>query len=119
MRATYELLKILKMLGVAALFSGTIGALLPRSLDDRRRAAYLLAGPGFGITWIGGFGIAIVQQLPLVSWWSVTAIVLSLFSIQVVLFSVGVEGRRNGLVAALAITPLVGCVVAMVLRARG
>ncbi len=61
MRATYELLKILKMLGVAALFSGTIGALLPRSLDDRRRAAYLLAGPGFGITWIGGFGIAIVS----------------------------------------------------------
>lgn len=119
MRIDYELLKILKLLGVAVLFSGTVGAVLPRSLEDRRRAAYFLAGPGFGVTWIAGFLLAIRQQRPLLSWWSITAIVLSLFSLQVVLFSVGIDGRRSGVVAALAIAPLVGCVAAMVLRSHG
>ena len=119
MRLVYELLKVLKVLGVAALFTGSIGAVLPRALDDRRRFAYFVAGPGFAVTWIAGFFLAMIQQLQLISWWILTAMLLSLFSIQLVLFSVGVEGRRNGTVAALIVLPLVGCVTAMVLRAHG
>lgn len=119
MGLAYELLKILKMLGVAALFAGSIGAVFPRALDDRRRFAYLIAGPGFGVTWLAGFGLAFMQGLSLVSWWVLAAIALSLFAIQVVLYSVGVEGRRNGLVAALILVPLAGCVAVMVFRAHG
>ena len=112
----YELLKVLKLLGVAALFTGSIGAVLPRSLDDRRRFAYWIAGPGFGITWLAGFALALMQAASLVSWWVLTAIALSLFSLQVVLFSVGVEGRRTRLVASLIVLPLVACVAVMVMR---
>lgn len=119
MGLAYELLKVLKLLGVGALFAGSIGAVFPRSLEERRRFAYLVAGPGFGVTWLAGFGLAFMQGLPLVSWWVITAIALSLFAIQVVLYSVGVEGRRNGVVATLILLPLAGCVAAMVFRAHG
>jgi hypothetical protein len=115
----YESLKIAKLLSVALLFTGTIGAVLPRALEDRRRFAYWIAGPAFATTWLFGFLLAFMQQTALVTWWVITAIVLSLFSLQVVLFSVGVEGRRNGTVATLAVLPLVGCVAVMVMRAHG
>ena len=54
----HQWLEIAKLLSVAALFSGTLGAFLPESLADRQRAAYWLAGPGFGATWIAGFVLA-------------------------------------------------------------
>jgi hypothetical protein len=111
-----ELLKIVKLLGVAMLFTGTIGSVLPHDLSDRRRFAYGLAGPGFAVTWIAGFGLAYFEQLALLSWWIVTAIVLSIVSLQVVLFAVGVEGRRSIGTAIAAIVPLIGCVAVMVMR---
>jgi hypothetical protein len=110
------LLRVLKLLSVAALFSGTVGAILPRDLGDRRVFAYALAGPGFGLAWASGFGLAGLEELPLLSTWVVSAMVLSLFSLQVVLFAVGKEGRRTPLVAALALVPLVATVAVMVYR---
>jgi hypothetical protein len=41
---------------------------------------------------------------------------LSLFSLQVVLYAVGKDGRRGPIAAALAITPLVGTAALMVWR---
>lgn len=119
MGLAYDLLKLLKVLGVAALFAGSIGAVLPKSLEDRRVSAYFVAGPAFGTTWFAGFMLAMMQGISVDTWWVITAIVLSLFSIQVVLFSVGVEGRRSRKTAALIVTPLVGCVAVMILRGRG
>ncbi len=119
MAALYELLKIAKVLSVAMLFAGTLGAFVAHDLEDRRRFAYAIAGPGFALTWVCGFCLAYVQQVSLLAWWIGVAIVLSLFSLQVVLFSVGIEGRRRPGVAAMAIVPLIGCVAAMVLRAHG
>jgi hypothetical protein len=109
-------LRVLKVLGVAALFSGTIGSLLPRDLADRRRFAYGLAGPGFGVAWLAGFGLAAAEEISIASLWIIGAMALSLLSLQVVLFAVGREGRRGALVAALAIAPLVATVVLMVYR---
>lgn len=108
------LLHFVKILAVAVLFAGTVGAFLPRDLGDRRRFAFALAGPGFGATWACGFGLAAALEVPLLSTWILGAMVLSFVSLQVVLFAVGKEGRRTPLVATLAIAPLVGSVALMV-----
>jgi hypothetical protein len=110
------LLRFAKVLAVAALFAGTTGAFLARDLRDRRVFAFVLAGPGFGLAWACGFGLAASMELPLLSTWALGAMVLSLFSLQVVLYGVGKEGRRGPIAAALALVPLVGTVALMVWR---
>jgi hypothetical protein len=110
------LLKFLKAISVAALFSGTAGAFIARDLADRRRFAYLLAGPGFGGAWACGFGLAAQEEFSLLSGWILGAMALSFFSLQVVLYSVGKEDRRSGLAAALALVPLIAVVALMVWR---
>lgn len=111
-----ELLLIAKLLGVVTLFAGTIGSVLARDSADRRRFAYGLAGPGFGATWACGFGLAALKEVSLLSTFVLLAMVLSLASLQVVLYGVGKEGRRTPLVALLAIAPLVVTVALMVLK---
>lgn len=111
-----ELLKIAKLLGVSALFAGTIGSVLARDLADRRRFAYGLAGPGFGVTWACGFGLAALEEVSLLSTFILLAMALSMASLQVVLYGVGKEGRRTVVVAVLAIAPLVATVALMVVR---
>lgn len=110
------LLRFTKLLAVAVLFTGTVGAVLARDPRDRRFCAYALAGPGFGASWALGFGLAAAMELPLLSTWILGAMVLSFFSLQVVLFAVGKEGRRTPLVASLAIAPLVATVALMVCK---
>jgi len=110
------LLKFIKLLGVAALFSGTVGAFLPRDLGDRRRFAYALAGPGFGVTWACGFGLAAYEEIPILSGWLLGAMALSLLSLQVVLYGVGKDDRRSVASVALALLPLVATVALMVWR---
>ncbi len=112
----YPLLRFLKVLSVAACFAGTIGTFLPRELRDRRVFAYAIAGPGFGAAWACGFGLAGVTSASLLQWWVLASIGLSLFSLQVVLFAVGKDGRRKPAVAALALAPLVVTVALMVWR---
>jgi hypothetical protein len=112
----YPALRVVKVLAVAALFAGSIGAVLARDLADRRRFAYWLAGPGFGLAWATGFGLVAVTAVSLLSWWILGALVLSFFSLQVVLFAVGREGRRGPVTASLILLPLVATVVLMVYR---
>lgn len=110
------LLHFLKLIAVAALFCGTVGALLPRELRDRRLFAYALAGPGFGASWACGFALAAFDEVPLLSTWILGAMALSVFSLQVVLFAVGKDGRRGPWTAVLALAPLVATVALMVWR---
>jgi hypothetical protein len=112
----YALLRFLKVLSVAACFAGTIGAFLPRELRERRIFAYAIAGPGFGAAWACGFGLAGVTSASFLQWWVMASLALSLFSLQVVLFAVGKDGRRKRSVAALALAPLVATVALMVWR---
>ncbi len=109
-------LRLVKLLGVSALAAGTIGAFLPRGYDDRQRAAYGLAGPGFGVCWIAGFLMAWAQARSLLSAWILSAMVLSVFSLNVVLWGVGKDGRRGPRAAALAIGTLVATIALMALR---
>jgi hypothetical protein len=109
-------LEIAKLLAVGVLFSGTLGAFLPQALADRQRAAYWLAGPGFGATWASGFLLAWARNVSTLSWWILVAMALSIVSINGVLYATAKDGRRSGTTAVIAIVPLVLCVVVMVLR---
>jgi hypothetical protein len=110
----YPLLKFVKLLAVAALFAGSIGAVLAEDLGDRRRFAYALAGPGFAVTLGTGFGLAWVTQVSLLSWWILGALGLSLVSLQGVLYAVGKDGRRGAGIAAFILLPLIATVALMV-----
>ncbi len=109
-------LRLVKLLAVGALCAGTVGAFLPRALEDRQRAAYALAGPGFGLSWACGFVMVWAQQRSLLSAWLLGATVTSLFSLNVVLWSVGKDGRRGPIAAALGIGSLALTLALMVLR---
>lgn len=111
-------MKFTKLLGVAMLFTGTTGAMLARDLEDRRRFAYWLAGPGFALTWLLGFALAGFLGVSITVMFIVLALPISLFSLQVVLFAVGREGRRTPLTAALALLPLLATLALMVWRPR-
>lgn len=108
------LLRFLKVVSVLALAAGTVGAFLPRALEDRQRAAYWLAGPGLLFTWGLGVVIAWDRGVSLLAAWIVGAIALSLVSLQVVLWTVGREGRRTPTAAAIAIGTLLGALALMV-----
>ncbi len=112
----HQWLEIAKLLAVAGYFAGTIGAFLPERLEDRQRAAYALAGPGFGLTWFVGFILAWARSVSALSIWIVLSMALSIVSINVVLYATAKDGRRSGTTALLAIVPLMVCVVLMVLR---
>jgi hypothetical protein len=109
-------LRLLKILAVASLFAGTIGAFLPRELEDRRRAALWLAAPGLLTAYGAGFALASVASHSLLSSWILASLVLSLFSLQVVLFAVAKEGRRTSVIFGLAIVPLLVTAALMVFR---
>jgi hypothetical protein len=109
-------LRFLKVLAVAMLFAGTLGAFVAKDLGDRRRFAYAIAGPGFGLTWAVGFALAFLTQVSFLSVWILGSIALSMMAIQFVLFSVGKEGRRKPIFAVLALAPLVASVALMIWR---
>ena len=90
--------------------------MLARDIDDRRRFAYALAGPGFGACWLLGFGLAAATGQSFLSAWILGSLALSFFSLQVVLYAVGKDGRRTPLTAALILVPLIATVALMVFR---
>lgn len=107
-------LRFVKLVGVAMLATGTVGAFVPRALEDRQRFAYPIAGAGFGITWLLGVFLAFGGGVSLFAAWIVGSAAMSLVSINVVLWSVGKEGRRSPRAAAIAIALLVASLALMV-----
>ncbi len=109
-------LRLLKLLAASLYAAGVLGAFLPRDLVDRQRAAYFLMGPGFGVSWLFGFILLFARQTSPISTWSIGAMLSSLFTLNVVLWSVGKEGRRGPIGASLAVASLIGTFMLMVLR---
>ena len=108
------LLRFLKLLAVAGVFAGSIGAFVPRDLRDRRLFAYAIAGPSYGLAWLCGFGLVAQEELPFLQTWILGGLALSFFSLQAVLFAVGKDGRRGAGVAIAILAPLVATVALMV-----
>ena len=97
-------LRFLKLLSVMVTIAGVV------------RAALVLFAPGLGATWTLGFLLAQMEDVSLLAPWVLAALVLSFTSLQVVLFSVARDGRRNSVTATLALAPLVATIALMVWR---
>jgi hypothetical protein len=110
------ILKICKVLAVATLAAGAVGTVASRNYEDRKRFAYTMAGPGFGLCWAIGVGLTHVNGVPLFSTWIVGSMLLSMISLNAILYLAGKEERRGTVPALLVIAPLVGTVVLMVAR---
>jgi hypothetical protein len=109
-------LRLAKLVAVVLLGAGTIGATLPLTLEQRRWFAYRMAGPGFGLTWTLGLLWAAVTDVPLTSSWILGSMVLSMVSLQAVLY-LGGRAERGGPVASFfALAPLIACLALMVFR---
>lgn len=112
----YLVLRFAKLLAVMLLVSGTVGAVAAEAYADRQRFAYRLAGPGFGLTWLLGFVLVGVRDLPLLSPWMLGSMALSLLSINGVLYIAGRPTRRTWLAGTLTLLPLVLALALMVWR---
>ena len=109
-------LRLVKLLAAALWTSGTVGALLPRDLADRQRAAYFLMGPGFGLSWAVGLLLLVARQMSPLSSWVLGAMLTSMLNLNVVLWTVGKDWRRGPIAATLAIASLLATFTLMVLR---
>jgi hypothetical protein len=112
--AVLSVLRLIKHLAAMALMAGVVGAFLPRSLEDRQRAAYFVAGPAWGVVVATGFLLTWVRGISLLSGWVLASLVLAIVDLQFVLFAVGTEGRRTPSLAALAIGTLALIVALMI-----
>lgn len=114
--ATLLVLRFVKLAAAMLLAAGTVGAFLPRDLEDRKRAAYFLFGPGFGLSWGAGFVLMWARSRSPLEPWILGGIVLSLVTLNVVLWSVGRDGRRGPGAAALAVGTLLATLALMVFQ---
>ncbi|MFO0680081.1 MAG: hypothetical protein U0169_26400 [Polyangiaceae bacterium] len=109
-------LRFVKVISVSTFVAGVVGSFLPTSLADRQRFAYAIAGPGFGASWVTGFVLAGVTSTSFLSTWILGGLTCSFVTLQVVLFSVGKDGRRSPTIAFAALLPLVATIALMVFR---
>ena len=114
----YLWLRFAKLLAVALLFAGSVGAVLPADLRDRRRFAYALAGSGFILAWFFGFLLLREVSASFFEPWILGGMGLSFLSLNGVLYAVGREGRRSWGSAVFILATLVGALALMVFRPR-
>lgn len=78
----------------AALFAaGVLGTLISTEPETRRRAAYFLAGPGFGGSWGLGFVLLPVTGASYLAPFALLGMVTSMTALHVALFRAGKAGR--------------------------
>ncbi len=115
---TMLLLRLAKLLAVLMLVSGSVGAVMPGPLASRRRFAFWLAGPGFGLTWSFGVLLTWTRHISLLSSWILLSFALSFLSLQGVLYAVGKDGRLGVGSRTLTLLPLLLTLALMVFRPR-
>lgn len=109
-------LRFLKVIAVVLFAAGALGAVLPSAIEDRRRAALWLGGPGFGLTWVLGFMLAWTTGISLLSTFVWGAMALSFLTLNGMLYAVGKENRRSTGTVLFVVVPLVLTFALMVWR---
>lgn len=102
----YSTLRFLKWIAMFLLVSGTLGAFLGGRLEDRQRAAYWMATPGFVLTWIFGYHLAEKLGISLGSPWISLTMMSSLGALAVTVWSVERERAMRWIPALVAVGAL-------------
>ena len=113
MLTPFVIVKFAKISAACIYSSGSLGTVFAKSYEDRKRFAYLLAGPGFALSW--AFGILLTWQsgVELLSLWILGTAALSLLSLNGALYIAGAEGRRTKVSGAVVLVPLLLCLFLM------
>jgi hypothetical protein len=110
--------KVFKILAVAGLFTGAIGACITKAARERSIFAYYIYGPSFALAWAMGLFLTFAEGIELFSWWLLGSIALSLLSLNAVLYVAGKDDRATRISVPLAIAPLVISVVLMITKPK-
>ncbi|AUX48399.1 hypothetical protein SOCE26_099330 [Sorangium cellulosum] len=113
--AAYQILLLIKFVGVILYSGGLIGSFVATALVDRKRAVHAVASPGLVVTWIAGYLLTTQLQVPLTELWIVAAIPLSLVSQLALVHSVSRDRRTTGAFVS-AFAPLFMVLLMMVFR---
>ncbi len=108
--------RLVKWLGVLLFVAGVFGGVLPSSLEDRRRAVYAVATPGFVLTWLAGWALLRIGGTSMGSTWVSSSLLLSIVSLAAVVWGVETPTRPRRLVALVAMGSLAATVTLMTLR---
>jgi peptidoglycan/LPS O-acetylase OafA/YrhL len=92
----------------AALFvAGVLGTIHTDDTPGRKRAAYFLAGPGFGGSWALGFVLTPVSGASYLAPFVLGGMLSSMLALHVALYRAGKEGRGGRASAFVGIAALV------------
>ena len=110
--------RIIKLLAVAALAAGSLGAGFAAEQRDRLAAAFWVATPAFLVTWIAGFAMAKAGGHSLGAPWIALAMATSLMGFHHAILACRKSGRRAPF-AGLTAGWVTASIVAMVIRQPG
>ena len=99
-------LRFLKWIALFLLVSGTLSAFTSSRLEDRQRAAYWMATPGFVLTWVFGYRAAEKMGISLGSPWISVTMLSSLSALAVTVWSVERDRAMRWIPAVVAIGAL-------------
>jgi hypothetical protein len=86
-------LRFAKLCFAALFVSGVLGTIVTDDVAARKRAAYLLAGPGFGGSWALGFVLTPVTGASYLAPFVLLGMLTSMTALHVALFRAGKAGR--------------------------
>lgn len=112
-------LRWLKWTALLLLGAGTLGGWLASEHDDRQRAVFWLATPGFVLTWVTGYGLARLMGISMGSPWISGSLVASLASLQLLVYAVERPGRSVRVLGGAAALLLVASLGLMTTQAGG
>lgn len=108
--------RVAKWIGVLLFAAGVLGGVTARDVEDRRRAVYAMATPGFVVAWVAGWNLLREAGVSMGSAWVSAGLLLSLVTLQVVVWGVERTSRPRRLVAVVALGSLLANVVLMTAR---
>lgn len=109
-------LKLAKFVSVGLFVTGCLGAVVTTDFASRRRFAFLLAGPGFGLTLGVGIVLASVLGHSFLSLWLLLGFLGAVLSLQGALYVAGRDGRGGRGPTLFVVVTLVATSALMVYR---
>lgn len=109
-------LRYLKLCAAALFVAGVLGTISTDDPRSRKRAAYFMAGPGFGASWLLGFVLTPTTGASYLAAFVLGGMVSSMVALHVALYRAGRDGRGGRASALVGVAALVTTFALMTFR---